>query len=445
MRFDRLSSSEIATADWIDCVCDEFESLWCRGDEPQIEDFLDQCEPNLRDWLLAELLLVEGDLRAQRGEKSNREEYQKRFPEYTTVIEALDFPTIYDGNRKEGIRSLARIRPGDRLAHFVLLEQLGAGNSGTVWKSRDTRLGRVVAIKIPKQEILSFQERERFVLEGQASAQLKHPNIVAVYEIGEDRGRAFIAAEFIDGLNLREWLLQYRPSLTNTAELAAQLAEAAHHAHEQGVIHRDLKPANVLIDAEGHPHITDFGLAKWLTKNAHLTTEGNVLGTPAYMSPEQARGESSQVDRRSDVYALGAILYEMLTRRPPFEGEMASVVHQVINEEPLRPREVRSTIPRDLETICLKAMEKDPSRRYPTTQEMAVDLRRYLRGEEILARRINILAKSWRWIRRRPAVAAAFALAAVAISATIIAGIFAEQNRELLGLKKVMRGGRAAK
>jgi serine/threonine protein kinase len=365
-------STDIAAADQIDVQCDEFEAAWLRGESPQIETYLECCGESARERLLTDLLLVERELRITHGETASRLDYQLRFPRYSTVINCLEFPTIDDRShtRSAAIDRSSPPLPGTRFMHFELIEELGSGASGAVWKAKDSRLRRTVAIKIPRQDRLTGVERDRFLREGQACAQLRHPNIVVVHEVGDERGRVFIVAEFIDGLNLRDWMNQRQPNPRQAAELTAELAEALHHAHEHGVIHRDLKPANVLVDSNGRPHVTDFGLAKWTTDTAVMTVEGNILGTPAYMPPEQARGEASQVDRRADVYGLGALLYEMLTGRPPFEGDVAAIVHQVIHDDPCPPHKVASAVPRDLETICVKSMEKSPSRRYPSAQEM---------------------------------------------------------------------------
>lgn len=430
---DAIELTQLPPADQVDLVCDAFEDAWNRREVPRIDDFLERCDASVRELLLAELVLVDREFRIKRGENTSRQDYQQRFPGYTIVIDDLEFSTIDD--RKAGKSVVPRVRTiasaGRRLAHFKLVEELGSGASGTVWKACDTRLRRIVTVKIPRQERLMSPARDRFLREGQACAQLRHPNIVAVHEVGEDQGYAFIVAEYIDGVNLREWLNQRRPTHHEAAELAAQLAEALHHAHEQGVIHRDLKPANVLMDRDGRPHITDFGLAKWAADSAGMTVEGNILGTPAYMSPEQARGDAFAVDRRTDVYGLGALLYEMLTGRVPFEGEVAAIVHQVIHNEPRPPRRIESAAPRDLETICLKAMEKEPIRRYPSAQEIAVDLRRFLRGQPILSRRASWVERCWRSIRHRPAVAASIALALVALSSLGVTGMLAEKNSTL--------------
>lgn len=215
------------------------------------------------------------------------------------------------------------------------------------------------------------------------------------------------------------------------------MAEALYHAHEKGIVHRDLKPANIIVDRAGRPHVIDFGLAKWLHDDHHLTMEGELLGTPAYMSPEQANGETANVGHTSDVYSLGVILYEMLVGRCPFVGDRGSVIHQILSRNPTLPRSLNAKIPRDLETICVRSLEKDFSRRYATMQEMAVDLRRFVRGEPILARRVGLLEKSWRWIRRRPAVAALILSLVVVAAASAMIFSLKEKNYRLQGYRHV--------
>jgi len=431
----RLLSRE----DRIDYVCDLFEGQWLSGQQPAIRDFLPNCESDEQPDLFIELLLVEIEYLRDSGESLSIRDYRKKFPEFTAEIEAVNFQhgisSTVSNSATETVAS--SLKQGAQLAHFKLLKKIGSGAVGEVWKARDMRLKRIVAVKVPRHNNLSENELRRFQREGQAAAQLQHPNIVSIHEVGREVKVVFIVSEYIDGMDLRESLRGNQLTHHTAIELCAKLADALHHAHEQGVIHRDLKPANVLLDHKGVPYITDFGLAKWLLDEHPLTIEGQLLGTPAYMSPEQARGEVDKVDRRSDVYALGVLLYEILTGNCPFRGDQAAVVHAVIHQEPSAPRNVRHSIPRDLETICLKAIEKDPNRRYPSAQELAVDLRRFLRSEPIYAHRVGLFKASWRWIRNRPAISFAALFALIALGSIASAMILADENRALIGLKTV--------
>jgi tRNA A-37 threonylcarbamoyl transferase component Bud32 len=305
------------------------------------------------------------------------------------------------------------------LGRFELLEQVGVGSFGYVFRARDTELGRQVAIKIPRAGHLASQEdAARFLREARSAAQLKHPGIITIHETGQtDDGTFYLVEEFVHGTTLSVRLAAGPVPFRVSAELIAAVCDALDCAHAHGVIHRDIKPANILLDDDGRPHLMDFGLAKREAEDTVMTQDGQVLGTPAYMSPEQARGESHRVDVRTDIYSTGVVLYELLTGERPFRGNRRMLILQVMDDEPRPPRQLNDKIPRDLETICLKAMAKSPARRYPSAKELAEDLRRYLNAEPIRARPIGWPERMKRWFLRNPV--AASLLAAVSLGSAV--------------------------
>jgi len=295
----------------------------------------------------------------------------------------------------------------DKLGRFLVQKKLGQGSFGTVYLAFDPVLDREVAIKVPRHgDLLSEQDQERFLREAKAAGRLRHPNIVPVYDAGNDDGQLFIASAFIEGLTLEKRLEQGRLEFAESARLVIALAEALDYAHGQETVHRDVKPANILLDAKGLPLLMDFGLARLREAEDRLTHDGTVLGTPAYMAPEQAAARADEVGASSDQYSLGVVLYELLCEERPFEGPPALVISMVINQEPPSPKTHNSAIPRDLETICLKAMAKSPQHRYASCQQLADDLRRWLNYEPVQARRVSLPERFVRWCRREPIVSA---------------------------------------
>ena len=315
---------------------------------------------------------------------------------------------------------------------YKIDKQIGQGGMGVVYRATQTALGRRVAIKmLPSAHVLD-EDRERFTTEAEAVARLQHPNIVQIHEIGEVQGRPFITLEYVDGGSLAQRdggkPLDWRAAV----QLAATLARAVDAAHRHGIVHRDLKPANVLLTKNGTPKITDFGIAKRLDA-AKQTQTGKILGTPCYMSPEQALG-AKEVGPSADIYALGAILYDLLTGRPPFEGaNTLDTMMQTVQNEPVSPRALQPALPRDLEVICLKCLEKSPARRYDTALALAEDLERLLRHEPVRARPISGVERSIRWARRNPVSATLLSVSALALLVLIAGGAwFTRQlHREL--------------
>ena len=315
----------------------------------------------------------------------------------------------------------------DRFAPYgyEVLGELGRGGMAIVYKARQVRLDRPVALKMVHPGAHATQdERERFCREAEAIARLDHPNIVQIYEIGEHEEQPFLALELVSGQSLANFIHGSPQSARWSAELVETLARAIHATHRVNIIHRDLKPANVLLTEAGVPKITDFGLAKRLDGQAAFPTLADqFLGTPSYMAPEQAvrraatpsSGSENGTTAAVDIYGLGAILYELLTGRPPFRAESPlETVLQVLHEEPVPPTRLQARVPRDLETICLKCLEKNPQRRYPTALELAHDLDRFLNYEPVKARPVSALERAWRWCRRKTSLAIAVAVATVA-------------------------------
>jgi hypothetical protein len=320
---------------------------------------------------------------------------------------------------------------------YEVLGILGHGGMGVVYRTRQLKANRLVALKMIRAvEHASPTDRLRFHIETEAVARLQHPHIVQLYEAGEVRGQPFFSLEFCDGGTLTEQLKQQRPTPRESAGLIETLARAMHYAHLRGVVHRDLKPGNVLLaGAERVPKITDFGLAKRIDAEAPAVSQtGAIMGTAAYLAPEQAAGKVRDTGPAADVYALGALLYECLTGRPPFVGLLQVVLRSVLSEEPVTPSRLGSKVPADLETICLERLRKEPEKRYGSAKELANDLRRFRAGEPIRGRLVGALERAWKWARRRPALAALVGVVLLALgSLAVLSGNLAAERPTRVG------------
>ena len=300
---------------------------------------------------------------------------------------------------------------------YEILDTIARGGMGIVYKARQRKLNRVVALKmILAGQFADQSDVDRFYVEAEASANLRHPNIVGIHEVGECEGQHFFSMDYIEGTSLADLVREHALPPRRAAEYVKTISDAMHYAHQHGILHRDLKPSNVLLDSENTPFVTDFGLAKRTEGQSQLTMSGTIVGTPAYMPPEQASGKLELVSVRSDVYSLGAILFELLTGRPPFvSANPFETIKQVLESEPVAPRLLNPNIPVDLETICLKCLRKEADRRYATAHELVEELQRFLSGEPILARPIGMIERFWRLCLRNPRVAGSLGVAAAAV------------------------------
>jgi WD40 repeat protein/serine/threonine protein kinase len=445
----------------IDAVCQRFEDAWKAINPPRLEDFLGEAAGPERSVLLRELLRLELDYRRRNGDTPDLAKYLPRFPEDAALIREdfergrrtreLSTPppdgatpaTIPLKTPGGGTSPNAARLPSESVPlGYEYMGKLGRGGQADVLKAWQIRLKREVALKVLRESgTLESGELERFRRDAEALAQLHHPNIVQVWDVGEHEGKPFFSMEYCDGGSLDKYLAGTPVPAHEAATLVETLALAMHAAHQRGMVHRDLKPANVLLSpwqpAENGldsgkdrlplsnyvPKITDFGFAKKLDDGARLSVSGMVMGTPEYMPPEQAQGRSKEAGPPADVYALGAILYECLTGRPPFKAAtQLDTLLQVVNDEPVPPNQLQPKTPRDLETVCLKCLNKKPHERYPNAEDLAEDLRRFLEGRPIQARPVSRRERALKWVRRRPALAVLAALL-VLVSLAGFAGV----------------------
>jgi tetratricopeptide (TPR) repeat protein/predicted Ser/Thr protein kinase len=411
-----------------DAICDRFEAAWRASLQPNLAAFLTGIFGPTRTALFRELLALDLAYRRAAGANPDAAAYHARFPEFPGIIHAAfarSLPTSGDPSTRLSARDAERfelehacipssdlIADAMRAAGYELERELGRGGMGVVYQAYHRALDRIVALKVIKAAGFATEgERRRFQNEAEAVAQLDHSHIVPVFDVGESRGLHYFSMKLVAGASLQGRLEEFGRDVRLAARLAAIVARAVGHAHQRGILHRDLKPANILVDEHRAPYVTDFGLARRIEGDGDLTQSGAVVGTPGYMSPEQASGVRGSLTTATDVYGLGAVLYALLTGRAPHVGstyvEVLDLVRHGVPEAPSRrnPR-----IPRDVEVICLKALDKDPTRRYATAEALADDLERWLAGRPIAARPVGPAARAWMWCRRHRLTAALLCL-----------------------------------
>jgi serine/threonine protein kinase len=438
-RDSKSTRADLEQAQRIHPFCEEFESQWRAGGRPRIEEFLERAQEPDRAALVRELLFLEIEIKRERGEATTEGDYRSRFPDAAGDIAsalAASWPAPAFGgigssqgkwpftglqNAPTVFRPPGSLDSSDSLGtpdgsfgwigEYEVLEEIARGGMGVVYKARQKRVKRLVALKmILSGQMASNEERERFLREAEMAANLDHPNIVPIYEVSESQGCPFFSMKLVEGESLAQLLKKKKQNQAGydpgaAAQLTATIARAVHFAHERGFLHCDLKPSNILLETDGRPYVTDFGLAKRASEDSSLSISGAILGTPSYMAPEQASGSRKGLSPATDVYGLGAILYELLTGSPPFKnGTVMETVVEVLERDPLSPRELRRDIPKDLEAICLKCLEKNPKDRFPSAAALATELEKHLQGD--VTDTASLLPRLRRWHRREPELVA---------------------------------------
>jgi WD40 repeat protein/tRNA A-37 threonylcarbamoyl transferase component Bud32 len=487
---DRSDHSE--GGELIDSLVTRFEHQWREGLTPDPDELLTGVAEPHRSRLQLELAVVEWVYRRQRGDADAEGQMRRRYLGMPLdAFRSLASFTVTRGDRPDlsephatvsisGLGALVQLRcphcgnsvdvdaepsedrtcsrcgqpffigeelptaekSGKQLGRFILQGRIGRGGFGTVYRAWDPQLERIVALKLPRSDLLDPVEERRFLDEARSGASLHHPNIVAVHDAGFADQTPYIVCDYIEGETLDTLIRTRRLSFRESATLIRDLAQAIEYAHSQGVIHRDVKPSNIMINNQGRPYIMDFGLARRDRLNVGITMDGEILGTPVYMSPEQAMGKSASVDARTDVYSLGAVLYVMLTGEQPFRGNPRMVLAQVIHDRPRPIRRLNDRVPRDLETVCEKAMQKLPTWRYESAAALANDLDRFLAGHPISARSTTSAQRLWLWARRSPAVAALTSAVIVLATVALIGSQIAAWKLRQANLKMTVEASR---
>jgi serine/threonine protein kinase len=414
--------------------------------KPMLEEYLARF-PELGSHadLSTKLIAQEYRVRKEWGDQPSHEEYFRRFPSKTAFLSgalfsieagaALDTTVDSAQSIASGCTEADAFSTGRAFGQYELLEEIARGGMGVVYKAWQKNANRIVAVKMILSGHLADQEEvKRFEREAEAAANLDHPGIVPIYDVGTVAGQHYFSMGFVEGRSLKVCLTEGTFPSRRAADVLVTIADAVEYAHQKGIVHRDLKPANVLMDSENRPRVTDFGLAKRLNSDNALTATGQVMGTPSYMPPEQAAGKLEHIGPTADVYSLGAVLYELLTGRPPFmAATLLETLMQVLENEPVSPRALNPTVDKDIETICLKCLSKQPSRRYQRTAELVDDLKRYLAHEPIYARPTSSIERLGKWVRRHPSLATLASVVLLALVAVSLLWFEATtaRNREI--------------